>query len=305
MSLFSQRIKVELDPQYVIQKVELGEIKKRNIELFVGEGTNALINNKTYGSGTTHNLIREEVVGQKGDKAVAYLYSNKFYNTIELGLYAGRFIFGLDELRTAKLEYSVVFYVSVELLDYKELVSNFRKTLTKEEAHDEIKEKLVSLLSGACSQAVAKFRTDESTTTDVNGKKQEIFKELRQTTSKAISQLGLTLSSVNQIKFNPTDETEIKIEQIRNSVNENAMDSLNDAKRERENDALQKERQHEIDMTRANNTKITESTQNINKNINGNIKEEESKPQKRFCHKCGKEITQSDAAFCPSCGAKL
>ena len=306
MCLFTQKIQLTLDPKYVIQRVEQ-KITRRNIELYIGEGTVALINNRTYKSGRPYELIREELINSRGEDAVAYLYTNRFFDTIELGVYAGRFVFGLNELKSAKLDYSVVFYLSIELLDYKDLVSNFRKTLTKEEAHDEIKEKLNELLSGACGSVIAKFKTDESTTEDLNRKSYEIYQALNDMTLRTLTQMGLKLASVNQIKFNPTEETEERIKNIRQSLHDNTIDSLNDVQRQREAEEREKERQHEIEMSRAKNTRITETTKTIYQNINGNVEEEteKNKKQKRFCRICGKEVLQEDSVFCPSCGARL
>ena len=60
-------------------------------------------------------------------------------------------------------------------------------------------------------------------------------------------------------------------------------------------------------MSRAKNTRITETTKTIYQNINGNVEEEteKNKKQKRFCRICGKEVLQEDSVFCPSCGARL
>ena len=64
---FDQKIRLRLsNPEYLIEKVNIGKISKSKIELMVEEGTNALIAGMEYqGRPQPYSLIPENFVGKR------------------------------------------------------------------------------------------------------------------------------------------------------------------------------------------------------------------------------------------------
>lgn len=310
VGLFDQKISLGLsDPNYLIEKVEIGKIVKNKIELLVAEGTCALIGGNEYlGRNQVYNVYLENLVPKKNEECVAYLYSTKFFDKISFKFPVDVYSLGIDVLKGAKGKYALNAQANVEISDYKELVLNYGKTVTREALLGELETKIRAELSGVVKTVASQLYSSELTSTEFLGKVQDeidtILREIRRGTS--INSLGLVVNK-SSIKFymNEMAETKEYIAKITGKINEGAEYHIGDDKRRDENEKLQKEREHEINLKRADHTKIEESTQNITKNINGTESSTKKQETKKFCPNCGTKLTSSNAKFCSNCGTKL
>lgn len=310
---FDQKIRLRLsNPEYLIEKVNIGKISKSKIELMVEEGTNALIAGMEYqGRPQPYSLIPENFVGKRGEESVVYLYSSKWFDKMSFKFPVDVYTLGIDVLKGAKGKYALNAQANVEIADFKQLVTNYGKTVTREELLGELETKIRAELSSVVKSVASQSYSSDLNSSQFLGKVQgdieNIIREVKRGTS--INTLGLIINR-SSIKFylNEMAETKEYIASVTGKINESAEYHLNDDRRKDQNEQRDKERQHEIDMERAGNTRITESTQNINKNING---KEEKKPaqkqeqKKKFCTHCGTKLENPNAKFCSNCGEKL
>ena len=301
--LFNQQFKIGIvDSNYKMEKVTLGPITKGTIEITVDKGSKAIINGEFYeGRNEVHKFSLNDLGIKKGEKINVILIPNQMIDTIEFGLYAGRFKFQFEELKTVKLEYAVVVYVNFEVTNHKTLVQYFNDTYTDEDLTEAINAKIIDTLAGTCAVIMSRYESKGVIPAEIIDEKDKIYMELKRTTLNALNQFGVTLTGIFKLQFNPTDETKKIINDIVNKINDNAIDSLDENERKRQEEELEKQRQHEINLEKARNSKIIEKTEIISKNIN----ESGVKEKKHFCSQCGKEIEKADALFCSYCGAKL
>lgn len=303
-----QPIKLQLsDHNYVIEKVNFGPITKSKVKLFVGEGTVALINGVTYPeSPLGYDLNLLEITSKKGEQGIAYLYKKNFFNSISIRRIAGSYDLRINGVDSVRGKYPLIYNAIIELSDYKLLVEDFGRTVTKDELENIIIKDLSNYIQGAFETVANKYITEN--TTDIEFKahfddiKSEVIKN-KEVTSILMNK-GLFLNSKN-----------LNLELGRNSVTEELKDQINKEKlkiginklhsEEQQNDILEKDkmRQHEIDRIKAENTKVVENTINIH--TNGDIKTVDPVKTKSFCHKCGEKITIENALFCPYCGTRL
>lgn len=301
--LFSQQFKLGLTNSTLkMEKVTLGPITKGKVEITIDKGSKAIINGEIKdGQHESYKYNINELGIDKNGKLDVILIPNQMMDTIEFGLFAGRHEFALEELKSVKLEYAVVIHVNLEVIDHKTLVQYFNNTYTEETFTEAINEKIIESLAGSCATIMTKYACNGFTPTQILEEKSNIYMELKTSTIRALNQFGVALTGISKIKFNPTDKTTQLKDQIKNKINDNAIDSLNDDERKRQQEELEKQRQHEINLEKAKNSKIIEKTENINKSNNGN----EKNTNKRFCPKCGKEVDREDSVFCTYCGTKL
>lgn len=313
VGLFDQKIKLSLsNPDYLIEKVSLGKIVKSKIELLIVEGTCALIAGREYtGRNTVYDLYVEDMVAKKGEECIVYLYSNKFFDKLSFKFPVDVYSLEIDVLKGAKGKYALNAQASVEISDHKELVLNYGKTVTRDDLLAELETKVRQELKSTAMAVASSLYSSELTANEFLGKVQgnidEILREIRRGTS--INALGLVVNR-SSIKFyvNEMAETKEYIAKVTGKINEGAEYHINDDRRKDQNEAIEKEREHEINLKRAGNTRITESTQTINKNINGkeeSHKTEKKEPKKKFCSHCGSKIENDKAKFCANCGEKL
>ena len=213
MSLFKQKqFKLSLsDTNNAIEKCHFGPIKAPKVKIKLNYGTSAVIGNTNYlMPNYEYEVNIQDLVLDKGDYAVAYLYQTKFYNNLEIQLFVEDFILACDFFEKAKLRYHMVISTNIQLSNIELVISNFNNTYTVEDFKQAIKKKIESIIRGNCKQELSKI-INENTRVAINSE---------------ISKSGLVLSNINDIKLNKPDETEEQIRKIIQTINDEALKNL-------------------------------------------------------------------------------
>ena len=315
MGLFVQEIVLRLsDNKNVIEKVELPKLTKEKIDLIVTPGTIAYVGGVKYkGQERPHQILRS-MIGVKNVVTEAFLFPDKNFDSLMVSFFGGQHVVSVSSLPSAKAKFSIVGTASVEIADYQELANHYNRTMTRESLVDDINKTVRAHLSDEVSVAASKYITAETTEITLRSALNDIAKEVisSRKTASALMNLGLILSARGiSMHINPIEDTENILNSINSALADKAISSLDNDKLEREDRERSAERQHEIDLIRANRTDITENTNNINNNgnggnvtINNNGSGEGVATGKKFCPNCGAKLTGS-GKFCPECGEKL
>lgn len=229
MSLFRQKpFKLSLsDTNNAIEKCHFGPIKAPKVKIKLNYGTSAVIGNTNYlMPNYEYEVNIQDLVLDKGDYAVAYLYQTKFYNNLEIQLFVGDFILACDFFEKAKLRYHMVISTNIQLSNIELVISNFNNTYTVEDLKQAIKGEIESIIRGSCKQELSKIINENPTPNYIYENKQSIYEKIRVVINKEISMSGLVLSNINDIKLNKPDETEEQIRKIIQTINDEALKNL-------------------------------------------------------------------------------
>lgn len=291
MGIFVDTFKIDLKTENLkIEKQTLGPVTKSS-EVFIKKGLKAIINGKEYlGLNEPYKFNWNDLVSKKGDSFTAYVFRDQLRDNFEVGFYVGEIICADKELRETKLKYAVVCLVELQILNYNKLIEKFGAPHSDESLLSKVRVDVRESFSNICKPIIDKYNSDCKSVNELALYQNQIFQELRENTIDSLKDYGLHIAKINNLKFNPREETEYIQEIIRNKINENALDSLNSPERKRREEELEKQRQYEIELEKAKNAKVI------------NIVDQK---EHHYCYKCGKEIERKDAAFCSYCGAKL
>ncbi|MGN0814516.1 MAG: zinc ribbon domain-containing protein [Candidatus Coproplasma sp.] len=320
MALFVQNISLRLsDSDYLIEKVTLEALTKENIDLTVAPGTVAYIGGTKYKGKETPYKLKRSIIGTKNGENVVYLTPDKMFDTVSVRFFGGQYVVSLSQLPTAKAKFAVVGDASVEVSDFKELVKNFNRSMTRSDLVEFIEQNVRGHLSNEVSVAVSQHITPETTEVTLLAALNDVANEVMNSrkTATALINIGLILSARGiSMHLNAIEDTDDKIQAVNNALTGKAIASLGNDILDREEREREAERQHEINKIRAGRTDISESTatRNINTNTNtrgGNVVINNNAPArgavqtgKKFCPHCGAKLTGS-GKFCPECGERL
>lgn len=202
MNTFFQTINLSFsNSEYYIEEI-IVPVSKNKIDFFVETGCCAIIDGILYrGSNSKYSIGVDSLKDKKFFKA--YLYKDLFLDLIEIGVFAGKFKFYENSMF---LDLPVVLYFNIELINLERLVKSIKKTVTKEELKTEIENRYKNILVGTSSNVVANYTSEGITKDELIAKKNEIFKEIKQSLRIMLSTAGLSIYSLNLIKVNITPE---------------------------------------------------------------------------------------------------
>lgn len=299
MSLFTQEIRLGLsNPDYVIEKVDFNKFEKANVEFTIASGTIAYINGIAYKSGNVVKFSKNEL------ESIRTVYLSSSTSDLEINIpkfFGGSYNLAISFSPTARGEFALVGDTTIRVDDYSSMIRKYQKTMTKGELEKQVSNEFRKHILSEISSIVNKYKTNSITEADLGALIPKIIEDFKYNTErsskKEIEELGVYVTKIT-LKINVLEETEHKINKLREELEKKAVREINEDVRLEE----EKKRQHEIELEKAKNTKITERKEEINKTING---KEETEELKKFCSNCGKKIVVEDANFCAYCGKEL
>ena len=323
MGLFTQDIKLALSKgEYVIEKVTLPPIKKKNIDLSVAPGTVAIINRQAYkGQGFAYKLTDVAIGASKGTELVAYLYPDKMFDNIPITFFGGQHSVTLSSAVSgfAKAKFSIVGNATLELSDYRDLATHFDRSVTKQDVIDEVNKNVRIHLTNEVSSAASKYIVEGTTEIVLAGKLNEIAADVMQTRKAAtvFMQMGLMLSQRGiSLHINPLEEADEMFKKLQEALMRREMEGFDRDRLDREERERQAQRDHEINLIRAQNTTREESdnTNTINNNgapvtapapqANPAPTPQAQSSGQKYCGECGAKL-KPGAKYCNACGAKV
>ena len=321
MGLFTQDIKVGLSKNdYVVEKITLPVIKKKNIDLFVAPGTIALINKQTFkGQGTPYKINDVALGAGKGIELEAFLYPDKMFDSIAVTFFGGQHSVTLSSAISgfARAKFSIVGSATIELADYKDLANFFNRSVTKQDIIDEVNKTCRVHLTNEVSSAASAYITEGTTEIDLQSKLNAIASDVMQSRKAAsvFMQMGLMISQRGiSMHINALDEADEMFKLLNEALLKREMEGFDKDKLEREERERQAQRDHEINLIRAQNTTRQENDANTNTtitnngsapvNVNTNPAPTANSNAKKYCGECGAEL-KAGAKFCNNCGAKV
>jgi len=303
--LLSQTYYLELENDNVIQKLNFESPRKSTINLIIPIDTILCMGSKD----THYNGHPVEVKKQNFEQYMnnAYLCAMTYKDYIDIPGFAGCFDLGVDILEGVEFPHFVRYTFEVELLDLPKIAKTYKVSATKKQLRDIVKKDIQDSLTNAVKRIVIEQTRINNNASELLLSKDQIVQKVYASMDKEFYPKGLKLGSMIEFVVEPNDEVQAKIKQIRDKKNANATDVLNKPARDLEKERLDAENQREINVIRAENTKIIEKTENITKTVNGQAdsKDEKKVVKKRFCRECGEEIKHATAKFCENCGTKI
>jgi|GEM_PF-1865514 len=318
IGFFSQEFTVGLSQgDYVLEKVTLPPIKKKNIVFRVQPGTVALVGGQKFkGAGTAYELSSLSFTDGKNVSCDIFLFPDKHFESVTVNFFGGQHEVTLSAAlsKMARAKFAIVGSASIEIADYKDLARYYNRSLTKEELVEEINKNYRVHLTNEVSATASKYITPETTEVDLQAKLNEIVADVMQNsrkTSTMMFDMGLMISQRGiSLHLNPLDDADEKFKLLSDALMKKELDSYAQDERDREAKERQAERQHEIDKIRAENTTREESDSTKNYSNNGtapltiNDRTGSGREDGYFCDECGKKV-RPGAKFCPHCGEKL
>ena len=315
MPLFTDKVDLSMKDSrsHLIEKYVF-DVRKRNIEIKVASGYEAIINGTEKIGPNEKRVYTKKLIG---DNVVAFVYQKSTnLRPLSIPFAAGQHTISLDAHKTAKVRFALVGTAQINIVDYKDLAKYFDNTLSYEEIERALLDSFRPMLS-AQLQASAKTHIN-SASTDVS-----IANDLRAIAADGIRNaalkgtlmnMGLMISASGiSLWLNPIGDSAEVIEAINARFNEAALEEFDEAKvakaREWEKEDKLIDNQHEIDVINAENTNTQNRNQSNTYNYNGNVPNQEvhvhgQQNQKRFCSVCGAKL-EGNANFCPNCGNRI
>lgn len=320
MGLFVQDIKVGLsNPEHIVEKITIKNIKKGKINLFVRPGCNCIIPtlgyNEFLGKTEPYQLTRDSFVQTKGESCDVFVYSDKGVS-IPVPFFGGQYNLPIPGAHGLRGTYALVGTCYLQVTDYSKISLKYGDSVTEQEVIEDLKTNYRKAISDEISLYANKLLSGDIDETKFNSVTDKIVSSMIEDSGKANSvlrELGLRLSAKRTtMHLNPLEDVEEITKKVSEKQIETTMYDMDSNKRKDDADKLAAERQFEIDHMKAQNTRVSESKQdtNINKTLNGNIKDDSEKKKQvkeefSFCPGCGQKITFIDAVFCPKCGRKI
>lgn len=306
MGLFSQDVTVGLEnPKNVIEKISFA-VSKGKVNFAVKDGSIAVVGGvKLRHQSAPYVLERKELGILKGNKCDVFVFADKPFEKVSVNFFGGQHQVSLSSLKGAKAKFSIVGNAEIEIMDYIALAKHYDKTISKEEIVEDINNNYRSHLTNEIASAASRYITNETTEVTLMAALSQISNDVISSSRKTatiLADMGLALSRRGiSLRLNSLDETDEIVSKINNAINEEAIASISDA---RQKEKIKDEHDFEINRIRAENTKITENTENINSNGNNPVHITHTGKDDRYCDQCGTKVS-STAKFCPSCGNKL
>ena len=315
MALFTDKIDLSMrDSRNHILEKYVFDVKKRNVEIKVLPGYEAIINNLiTIGPNQTKVFDRKTV----GESLTVFIYQKATnLRPLSIPFAAGQHTISLDAQKTAKVRFALVGTAQINIMDYKELARFFDNTLSYEDIEKELIENFRPALSAQMSAAAKTHINSASTDVSIAGDLREIAADgVRNSALRAtLMNMGLMISASGiALWLNPIGESAKVIEEINARYNQQALEEFDDAKTEKQRQWDKEDRQmanqHEIDVINAQNTNTQNRNNSNTYNYNGNVPRQEvhvheKRKAPRYCPICGCKLDE-DAKFCPKCGNKV
>jgi hypothetical protein len=313
MPLFTDVIELQMkDPRNnVVEKYEY-DVKKRNVQIKIKPGYDALINGVEYSGGKVAEFSKKSF----GDKVVVYVYQgNRRSDQIVIPFFAGQHVVSLDTNRTAKVKFALVGEASVEIANYEMICSYFGATVTMPDIERRLNEVFKEPFSTQATAAAKQHISSSSTDVELYSVLPEIARDTaRGSATKRLFDMGLALGARGiSMRLNPIGDSNAVIDKINERFNNAALEQFDEAKiaklREWEKEDRAAANQHEIDIINANNTSTRNQNNSNTYNYNGNVPQNAGekatpKPKRHFCTNCGRELNGNEG-YCPDCGTKV
>ncbi len=315
MAFFTDKIELSMKDSrnHIIEKYVF-DVRKRNIEIKVASGYEAIVNGiEKVGPN------EKKVYGKKdiGDNVTAFIYQKSSNpRPLSVPFAAGQHTISLDAHKTAKIRFALVGTAQINIMDYKELCRYFDNTLSYEEIERALLDTFRPMLSAQLQAAAKTYINSASTDVSIANDLRAIAADgVRNATLKnTLFNMGLMISGSGiALWLNPIGDSAEVIEAINARYNEAALDEFDEAKiakaREWDKEDRQMENQHEIDIINAQNTNTRNTNASNTFNYNGNVPKQEvhvhnGQSKKHFCPACGTQLN-GNANFCPNCGNKI
>ncbi len=279
----------------IIEKVPFSVTSKKVI-VNVEDGAIALIKDKKYYSGNSEKLNFDKLVLSKNSSGIAYLYNNRLVETTTFDLFVDELPLVWEESEDEMINYCLSILVSIKIFDHELFAQNFQETMSKDNLFNFLRDE--KKITGDCSSIIRKNLSKDATKNDVKKNKSLYEDELKNSVNQKIKYMGIKVASINDIELDTTPQEDERLNKLRFQKQKEAAAKL--AAEEK-----QKERDHEINLEKAKNTRITDKTEKIHKTINGSDSEETNKKY-IICPNvnCGLKI-DSDSNFCKHCGKSI
>lgn len=275
VGLFSQDINLSLSSgEYIIEKITIPALKRKNINLMVAPGTVAIINKQTFkGQGVAYKINDVTMGGGKGAELTAYLYPDKMFDNVPITFFGGQHSVKLSVAVSgfARAKFSIVGDAVVELSDYKDLALYFDRTVTKKDVIDEINKNSRVHLTNEVSAVASSYITADTTEIELRGKLNAIASDVinNRKVSAVLMNMGLMVSQRGlSLRLNLLDETEEMVRVLQEALLKAEINELGKDEQERADRERQAQRDHEVALIIAQNTTRTEGDHT--NTINGN-----------------------------------
>ncbi|MCR5491301.1 MAG: zinc ribbon domain-containing protein [Bacilli bacterium] len=288
------------------------DVRKRNIQIKVKPGYEAIVNNTKFLGGQTQDFTKKNF----GDSVIAFVYQPARLNDpILIPFFAGQHTVSLDTHKTAKAKFALVGEASVEVADYMALARYFDATISLQDVENRLNEVFKDPFSTQVTAAAKTHINSASTDVSLYSELPAIAKDASHgSAAKKLFDMGLVLGSRGiAMRLNPIGETSEIIDRINDAFNNKAMEQFDEEKIEKlrgwEIEDRNAANQHEIDVINAHHTNTSNQNTSNTYNYNGNVpqqpvQEPRQQPKRHFCPNCGREL-QGHEAYCPDCGNKI
>lgn len=325
MALFKQEYKLKFsNPNNVIEKVTIKDVKKGKIRLYIPSGYSAFIptieggisypGNKSY-----YEFGRDDFVQSKHEDCDVFLYKENDERKVVVPFFGGKYTINLSVAKGVKGTFTLVGTAYLDINNPEALIRSYNKTLTIEDIQDDIaenglKDMLTNEITSIANSQIGLDANENTLASSVRNIIEEMVDESKQATS-VFKKIGLRISKRGtSMHVNALEDAKKYADLINSKILDSNLYDLEGGKRKDENEREDKGRQFEIDKIKAERAEISDRTTTINKTINANgdaakeaLHEEERRPSEgvRYCPYCGAKIENKAARFCMSCGNKL
>ncbi len=326
MPLFSQNIKLKYsNPDNVIEKITIKDVKKSNINLFVPSGCRiyipSLAGGMSYdGSTTSIKLNRKDFVSSKHEDCDVYLYRQNDDRRIVVPFFGGKYTINLSVAKGVKGTFTLVGTAYLSITDPETLINNYNKSMTIEEIEEDIsesglKDMLTNEISSIANAKIGVDANENVLAASVRDIVEDMIEDSGQS-SRIFRKMGLRISKKGtSMHVNALEDAKKYADMINEKILDANLYDLGGNKRSDASTEKDKERQFEIDKIKAGRSTVTETTTNTNKTISTNgkgaekyvndDKPKQAGPKVRYCIHCGAKIENEKAKFCSSCGGRL
>ncbi len=326
MSIFSQNIKLKSsNPDNVIEKITIKDVKKSNICLFVPLGYKlyipSLAGGMSYvGASTPIKLNRNDFVSSKHEDCDVYLYHQNEERGFIVSFYGGKYTVNLSIAKGVKGTFSLAGTAYLTINNPEVLINYYKQTMTLKDIEDDIAEKQLNAKFTDIITTITNKRLGvDANENDLAASVIDIVEDMIDDNGQAsyiFRKMGFRISKKDtSMHVNAMDDAKSYADMINKKILDSNLYDLDGNRRRDDENKIDKERQFEIDRIKAGRSTVTETITNINKTISMNGKgaekydnDDKSKLQgskAKYCIHCGAKINNEKAKFCSSCGERL